>query len=229
MALSAERAGLLEQYAVAVGSSALVVHENRGGPLDVIVAMAYAGTAQRGGMPLTAERITPERIAVDLAPTLWRARDAMDKSAYQRAILLLAQWLQAKREYFAEIELADPGLLLRFAGRVIQERIKQTCKACGGFGKQQLGKGGKPQRAVGIGPRHARLVRCEQCGGSGRRRTSIAECKRVLGAGRWRVSESEYAMFWRRQFAWTHHELRDISSEPRQHLQFAMRGPTVAP
>ena len=229
MALSAERAGLLEQYAVAVGSSALVVHENRGGPLDVIVAMGYAGIAQRDREPSLPEQITPARIAVELAPTLWRARDAMDKSAYQRAILLLAQWLQAKRRYFAEIELADPGVLMRFSGRVIHERVKHTCKACGGFGKQQLGKGGKPQRAVGIGPRHARLVRCEQCGGSGRRRTSIAERKRVLGAGRWRVSESEYTMFWRRQFAWTHHELRDISSEPRQHLQFAMRGPTVAP
>jgi hypothetical protein len=229
MALTAERPGLLEQYAVAVGSGQLVMHENRGGPLDVIVAMGYAGLVQRGGMASNPERITPEQIAVDLAPTLWRARDAMDKTAYERAALLLAQWLQAKREYFAEVELADPGILLRFAGRVIQERVKQTCKACGGFGKQQLGKGGRPQRAVGIGPRHARLVRCEQCGGSGRRRTSIPERKRVLGGTAWRVSEAEYTMFWRRQFAWAHHELRDLATQPREYLQFAMRGPTVAP
>ena len=141
----AEKPGLAEQLAVAVNASTLTIEVGRETPLEKVAAMGLAGMAMR-----EQAAHAPALIAADLAPLLWRAKHGKDVAAQRRSEGLFADWMCVSWEYFAEIARADPGLLLRFSRRVLEEWISHRCGSCGGGGKQQLWKNGRRTVPVGM-------------------------------------------------------------------------------
>lgn len=224
MALTAEKPGLVEQYAVAVNTSDL---DHRA--LDIVGAMGFAR------LELVAAARTPAaRIAADLGSLIWRAREGRDKAAEGMMVHAFADWVRASYPWAEEVDLADPGIVERFSSRVIEEWLRLRCMQCGGGGRmQQLPNGRLVKPGIG-GRGHVKLASCGLCQGTGRRKISHAERKRVLGgvdrASRTairRISDDEYTTLWARHFARAFTWLRELSNGSRQRLHDAAKGTTV--
>lgn len=211
-----EGPGLGELVGVAVNAPKLLMVPGHMGPLDLVAALGYASRAL-----LAKATDLPELLSAVLAPKLWRAKYGYDHEAVVLCVLLFEQRLLC-RPYLTEIELADAGIVRRFAAQVVHEWLSDACDTCGGSGWLEVGKRGNLLRPQGR-YRNSKLQRCGACRGTGRRRPNERERRRALAAedGR-QVHHLEYADLWCHQFVLALTDLREIARTPRGPLQSAL-------
>ena len=214
--MRAVKPGLMEMYAVAVQSSALVLLEKGEQALDRVGAMGMAAASiafgdQDANIPVAGMRLCPkpsvERTrAASLAPALWRLMAeprTIDSVAPQFALWMTGQNRFA--EWAPDARYVDR--LLPFAHRVLYE-------ACGGAGRLQLTARGAV-RTLGLGIRNARFIHCRNCHGTGHALMRPAEQARALGLS---ITVFE-AGGWSRHFMVARGWLDRLKHRPTKHLR----------
>lgn len=224
--MSTQRAvkpGLMELYAVAVQSSALVLRERGEQALDRVGAMGMAAAAIAFGdqdprIPVASVRVCPtptvERTrAAALAPALWRL--VAEPHDLERVARLFAEWMTEQRRF---MDWAPAPVyadrLLPFAHRVLFEWLNLRCGLCGGSGVLQLTRHGAV-RTLGHNARNTKFVQCRTCVGTGRALMRPAEQAHALGLSM-QIFE---AAGWPRHFNVARGWLDRLLRRPARHLR----------
>lgn len=159
MALAAERPDVLERLGSALNSSDLSPDGVRSMPVDLIGASGLAQINPEGRAHAEHEtsQISPR---TELGGVLVRLKAGGDRTLGNRAVYLLAAWVQAQKAYARwKIRPGRNDLLDRFARQALAEWLNPVCPNC--LGRQVLG--------MDRGEIKERRVRCVPCKSSGRR------------------------------------------------------------
>lgn len=216
MMLPAEKPGVLERLASALGSSDLSPNHEQIRAVDLITALAYTqtnpGAAEHGELEVA--HIDPR---TELAGVLVRLKYANDLALGTRALHLLVQWARhqkACRNW--RLRAGADGLIERFVRQGLDEWLYPICAEC--QGRQMLGldrgeiveRRQRCRRCAGQGfvfeiprkSRHRQALRrdCAACGGKGSRtfqrvrQSKPEQCNACRGTGQRRVTDAERAM-----------------------------------
>jgi len=158
MAELAARPNILERLGSALNSSDLSPDGVRARPIDLIGAAGLAQINPTGAVHAERETATISP-RTELASVLVRLKYAGDRGLGNRAVYLLAGWMQAQKAYAKwKIRPGRNELLERFARQALAEWLNPVCQACSG--RQVLG--------MDRGQINERRVKCVPCRSTGR-------------------------------------------------------------
>lgn len=153
--LTADKPGVLERLASAMGSSDLAPDHEQIKPIDLITALAYTqtnpGASEHGSLEFA--QIDPR---TELAGVLVRVKYAGDRALGTRALHLLVHWVRHQRA-FRKWPAGQHGRLDRFVEQGLAEWLYPICAECNGRQMTGLDRGEIVERRV----------RCRRCKGGG--------------------------------------------------------------
>lgn len=223
-----ERRDIMEQVGVAVGASDLSSSELRETSVDLVAAVGAASARLHlgdQGIPIAGAALKPtgtreDRIAADLAPTLWHLKAGGQEQAALRTAGLFTQWLRGK----TELSTLPGEQLHAFAAIVLSEWLSSRCAKCRGAGLLEQTRTGQKVAAHTFA-RNARFVTCNLCNGNKKGLPNHILRARLLGIER-AVYDGDG---WYRRFRVGHVWLEQIARRLRRPLQFETGRRRIAP
>ncbi len=213
----AEQVSIRERVGIAVNSSDLA--PTHGG--STIVAALGAAAMVRDGI-----RVGPAGpcIAVNavgspvidarrrLASLLQRAKFGHDHSVIKPAIYLFVAFIKKRNDYLHWKIRNEDSLLVRFAGAVLGEWLRDRCQVCGGGGQILTSDAG----------RNASTKTCRHCKGNGAE--PVSHAARAASVG---VPMEIYQRHWEVRFKAARSWLEGIERSNLANLQTQIRRSTV--